>query len=180
LGSFSKLSFNDGKFHCILLNGQSALNRLFDRAAVSGSADRTRLLANFDRLFPGAKLTIVDTKTEQKTQAEALLSLLSRPGLPTVLSTKWITQQMRTPWRQVTQHLSADVNRAIENLGWRYVSRKGRLGSTFERIAPMSVMAGLKALSSPSSRTATLLPPMPAPRTTTIILQSASEATMAM
>ena len=150
--------------------------RQFDEHGVCGhqklvtSADRTRLLANFDRLFPGAKLTIVDTKTEQKTQAEALLSLLSRPGLPTVLSTKWITQQMRTPWRQVTQHLSADVKRAIENLGWRYVSRKGRLGSTFERIAPMSVMAGLKALSSPSSPTATLLPAMPTPRTTTVIL----------
>jgi hypothetical protein len=26
-----------------------------------------------------------------------------------------------------------DVQRAIANLGWRYVSRKGRLGSTFER-----------------------------------------------
>jgi hypothetical protein len=120
--------------------------RQFDENGVCGpqklvtSADRTRLLANFDRLFPGAKLTIVEANTEQKTQAEALLSLLSRPGLPTTLSTKWISQQMRTPWRQITQHLSADMWRAIENLGWRYVSRKGRLGSTFERIRPTLVL----------------------------------------
>src|SRR5258708_14234258 len=113
----------------------------FDENGVCGpqklvtSADRTRLLSNFDRLFRGAKLEIVDAAhTDKRTQAQALLSILSRPGLPTVLSTKWISQQMHTPWRQITQHLSADMNRAIENLGWRYVSRKGRLGSTFERI----------------------------------------------
>ncbi len=148
--------------------------RQFDEHGVCGpqklvtSADRTRLLANFDRLFPGAKLAIVDANTEQMTQAQALLSLLGRPGLPTVLSTKWISQQMHTPWRQITQHLSADMWRAIENLGWRYVSRKGRLGSTFERILPMSVMA-----TSPSS------PPMPV-RTTTDVLQSApADATLA-
>src|SRR5882672_8784584 len=32
--SFSTLSFNDGKFHLFSPHGQSALNRLFDRAAV--------------------------------------------------------------------------------------------------------------------------------------------------
>jgi hypothetical protein len=145
--------------------------RQFDEHGVCGpqklvtSADRTRLLANFDRLFPGAKLEIIDANTEQKTQAEALLSLLSRPGLPTVLTTKWISQQMGMPWRQMTQHLSADVKRAIENLGWRYVSRRGRSGSTFERMLPISVIAGPKVLppvTSPSSPTATLLPSMPA------------------
>jgi hypothetical protein len=163
--------------------------RQFDERGVCGpqklvtSADKTRLLANFDRLFPGAKLTIIDANTEQKTQAEALLSLLSRPGLPTVLSTQWISRQMHTPWRQIVQHLSHDVKRAVVNLGWRYVSRKGRLGSTFERTLPMPAMGGPKALPpapSPSSSTVTLLPPMPALRTTTDVLQSASEATMAM
>jgi hypothetical protein len=151
--------------------------RQFDERGVCGpqklvtSADRTRLLANFARLFPGAKLEIVEGKTEQETQAQALLSLLSRPGLPTFLTTKCICQQMGTPWRQMTQHLSADVKRAIENLGWRYVSRKGRLGSTFERVLPMSVTA-----TSPSSPTATLLPPMPAVCTTTDVLSSLQAA----
>jgi hypothetical protein len=143
--------------------------RQFDENGICGpqklvtSADRTRLLSNFDRLFPGAKLTIVEANTEQTTQAQALLLLLSRPGLPTTLSTKWISQQMRTPWRQITQHLSADVKRAIENLGWRYVSRKGRLGSTFERILPMSVMA--TSPSSPQERSS--VTPKPAFRATT-------------
>jgi len=43
---------------------------------------------------------------------------------------------MHTPWRNVSKHVMIlePVQRAIENLGWRYVSRKGRLGSTFERI----------------------------------------------
>jgi hypothetical protein len=42
---------------------------------------------------------------------------------------------MHTPWRNVSKHVMIldDVRRATANLGWRYVSRKGRLGSTFER-----------------------------------------------
>ena len=74
------------------------------------------------------------TGTKQS-YAHALLDILSRPGLPNVLSTKWISEQMHTPWRNVSKHVLIldDVQRAVANLGWRYVSRKGRLGSTFER-----------------------------------------------
>ena len=73
-----------------------------------------------------------DTK---QSYADKLLDILSRPGLPNVLTTAWIGQQMHTPWRNVSKHVMIieDVQRAIANLGWRYVSRKGRLGSTFER-----------------------------------------------
>jgi len=117
--------------------------RCFDEQGVCGrqklvcSADRTRLLSNFDRLFPGATIEVVTASTGAKqSYADALLDILSRPGLPNVLSTKWIGQQMRTPWRNVSKHVMIlePVQRAIDNLGWRYVSRKGRLGSTFERI----------------------------------------------
>ena len=43
---------------------------------------------------------------------------------------------MDAPWRSVSKHVMIlpEVLRAIENLGWRYVSRKGRRGSTFERV----------------------------------------------
>jgi hypothetical protein len=43
---------------------------------------------------------------------------------------------MHAPWRSVSKHVMIlpEVQRAIENLGWRYVSRKGRRGSTFERV----------------------------------------------
>src|SRR5215471_10270264 len=116
--------------------------RCFDEHGVCGpqklvcSADRTRLLSNFDRLFPGASIEVVTAKIGTKQPyADKLLDILSGPGLPNVLSTKWISQQMHTPWRNVSKHVMVlePVQRAIENLGWRYVSRKGRLGSTFER-----------------------------------------------
>jgi hypothetical protein len=117
--------------------------RCFDELGICGpqklvcSADRTRLLSNFNRLFPGASIEVVTAPaTANQSYADALLDILSRPGLPNVLSTKWIGQQMHTPWRNVSKHVMIlePVQRAIENLGWRYVSRKGRLESTFERI----------------------------------------------
>jgi hypothetical protein len=117
--------------------------RCFDEHGVCGpqklvcSADRTRLLSNFDRLFPGASIEVVTAKTGTKqSYADKLLDILSRSGLPYTLTTTWIGQQMHTPWRNVSKHVMIlePVQRAIENLGWRYVSRKGRLGSTFERI----------------------------------------------
>jgi hypothetical protein len=121
--------------------------RCFDEQGVCGaqklvcSADRTRLLSNFDRLFPGASIEVVTARTgSNQSYADALLDILSRPGLPEVLSTKWMSEQMHTPWRNVSKHVMIlePVQRAIENLGWRYVSRKGRLGSIFERIGRTS------------------------------------------
>jgi hypothetical protein len=117
--------------------------RCFDEHGICGaqklvcSADRTRLLSNFNRLFPGASIEVVAAPAKAKqSYADGLLDILSRPGLPNVLRTNWIGQQMRTAWRNVSKHVMIleAVQRAIENLGWRYVSRKGRLGSTFERI----------------------------------------------
>src|SRR5215468_5146328 len=118
----------------VILGG---LGRCFDERGICGpqklvcSADKTRLLSNFDRLFPGASIEVVTaTATTKQSYTDALLDILSRPGLPNVLSTKWIGQQMHTPWRNISKHvlILEDVQRAITNLGWRYVSRKGRLG----------------------------------------------------
>jgi hypothetical protein len=117
--------------------------RCFDEHGVCGpqklvcSADRTRLLSNFNRLFPGASIEVVTANTGTKrSYADKLLDILSRSGLPNVLTTTWIGQQMHAPWRSVSKHVMIlpEVQRAIENLGWRYVSRKGRRGSTFERV----------------------------------------------
>ena len=93
-------------------------------------------MANFDRLFPGAKLELVTNTGSEQTQADALLSVLSRPGLPEVLTTKWIGQQTGIPWRNMSKHVMAQASivKAIENLGWKYVSGKGRKGSRFERL----------------------------------------------
>jgi hypothetical protein len=121
--------------------------RSFDEHGVCGhqklvcSADRTRLLANADRLFPGAQIEVVASVAGTKQPyADKLLEILSRLGLPDTLTTKWIGQQMHTPWRHVSKNIMIlePVQRAIENLGWRYVSRKGRGGSSFVKLKPAS------------------------------------------
>jgi hypothetical protein len=119
--------------------------RNFDEHGVCGqqklvcSADRTRLLSNFDKLFPGAKIEVITGSVDHKQPyADKLLELLSRPGLADVISTGWLSAQMGATWRNVSKNIMqiGPVQRAIANLGWTYVSRKGRGGSTFERIKP--------------------------------------------
>jgi hypothetical protein len=62
-----------------------------------------------------------DTHAKQS-YADTLLDFLSRSGLPNVVTTTWIAQQMGKPWRAVSKHVMplAEVQRAIENLGWVY------------------------------------------------------------
>jgi hypothetical protein len=122
--------------------------RNFDEHGVCGhqklvcSADRTRLLANADRLFPGARIEVVaSTAGTKQPYADKLLEILGRLGLPDVLPTKWIGQQMNTQWRHVSKNIMIlePVKKAIGNLGWTYVSRKGRPrkgygGAAFERV----------------------------------------------
>jgi hypothetical protein len=119
--------------------------RNFDEHGLCGkqklvcSADRTRLLSNFDRLFPGAKIEVVTASVGHKQPyADKLLELLSRSGLPDVLQVRWLGTQMNTPWRNVSKDVMIlePIRKAIGNLGWTYVPRKGRAGSTFERIKP--------------------------------------------
>jgi hypothetical protein len=142
--------------------------RNFDEHGVCGrqklvcSADRTRLLANADSLFPGAKIEVVTASVDHKQPyADKLLELLSRSGLPDVIPTRWLGQQINTPWRNVSKNimLLEPVQRAIANLGWTYVSRKGRGGSAFERIKPEPVIAEL----SMGQRQLLVLPALPWP-----------------
>jgi hypothetical protein len=110
------------------------------------SADRTRLLSNFNRLFPGAKIEVVTASPrggQKQPYADTLLGILGSPGLPDVISTGWLSAQMHTPWRNVSKNIMQiePVQRAIVNLGWTYVSRKGRGGSTFERDTVMALEA---------------------------------------
>jgi hypothetical protein len=122
--------------------------RQFDGQGICGvqklvtSADRTRLLSNWDQLFPGAQRTLIDPPTagaHERTHAQALLSYLSQAGRPNIVTTKDISKQLGKPWREIVQHLKGDVKRAIEGLGYRYVPVKGRppkgqRGSRFERM----------------------------------------------
>jgi hypothetical protein len=90
----------------------------------------------------------VAANTEAKqSYADTLLGILSRSGLPNVVTTTWIAQQMGKSWREVSKHVMplAEVQRAIENLGWVYKPclgkpRKGQPGSIFERQLPIPAM----------------------------------------
>jgi hypothetical protein len=52
------------------------------------------------REFDAASITVVKPRSARQSQAKALLEVLSRPGLPATITTKWVGQQMPTPWRR--------------------------------------------------------------------------------
>jgi len=116
--------------------------RCYDEHGICGhqklvyTGDLKRLLANKDRVFPGAQITTTPKTTDSRqTRADALLEILGRPGLPETITTKWISQQMGVPWRDVGKNVLRllTVERAIEALGWSYEKHKGRRGSVFVR-----------------------------------------------
>jgi hypothetical protein len=74
--------------------------------------------------------------TGKKPYADLLLEILSSPGLPEKLTTKELGKLMGISWRRFSKDvmLRPEVKAAIENLGWRYVSGRGRNGSRFERV----------------------------------------------
>lgn len=102
------------------------------------SGDLKRLLANKERIFPGAQVvTVGQQKADDKqTHSDALLRVLSMAHLPTPLSTGVIAQLMQVPWRDVWKNLNnnGQLQQAIAGLGWTYVSQKGRGGSYFKRV----------------------------------------------
>jgi hypothetical protein len=143
--------------------------RQFDEHGVCGvqklvtSADRTRLLSKWDRLFPGAKLTMVNPPEADghSTLAQTLLATLSRHGsngggsATAVITTQHLSKQLGKPWREIAHHLKDDVWRSIENLGWRYVPvagrpRKGQLGSRFERAVVQPPMPPVRTPAQPA------------------------------
>jgi len=133
--------------------------RNYDEQGVCGeqrlvcAVDRKRLLANADKLFPGAKIVAVGHETKsarkdtgKKPYADQLLETLSSPGLPDRLTTKQLGKLMGVPWRRFSKDViqRAEVKAAIENLGWRHVSGRGRNGSWFERVVtePVALRQG--------------------------------------
>jgi hypothetical protein len=136
--------------HLLRWNKQMGLRgngRCYDADGVCGKqklvvmGDVDRLLAHKDRLFPGATVTTTEAVDgSRQTYATKLYALLSTAGLPPTLKTSWVSQHLKAPWRDVSKNLmvSAPVLRSIEALGWRYVSRRGRGGSYFERAVPQA------------------------------------------
>jgi hypothetical protein len=134
--------------HLLRWTKQMALRgrgRSYDAQGVCGHqkvvccGDFKNLLARSNELFPGAQIKYISPEDSNQTQAEALLEILSRPGLPPKLMTGWISQQMGRPWRDIRSNvMKAPVGKMIQNLGWEYVSRKGRGGCYFKKSTPQA------------------------------------------
>jgi hypothetical protein len=130
--------------HLLRWTKQMALRgrgRSYDAQGVCGHqklvccGDFKTLLAHSNKLFPGAQIKLISPEDGNQTQAEALLEILNRPGLPPKLTQRWISLQMKRQWRDISRNiLKEPIEKMIRNLGWKHVSRKGRGGSYFERI----------------------------------------------
>jgi hypothetical protein len=125
------------------LRGRS---REFDGTGACGAqklvvtGDLKLLMANFHRVFPGlhrvfpgAKLSSGDSKA---TILERLLRYLSTAGLPSRVSTKQIGDHFQRPWRSIAGDITRhrDFDTLLRNVGWSYVSQRGKKGAYFERI----------------------------------------------
>jgi hypothetical protein len=101
------------------------------------SSDLKSFTASAERLFPGATVTVVGDCVDGSRQADQVLRALSNPELPPKLTTKDLSALIRKPWRSMSANvLTPEFERSIGALGWRYVHRKGRGGSYFERTPP--------------------------------------------
>jgi len=69
--------------------------------------------------------------------AAKLITLFSRPGLPCIAKTAWVSQQLRVPWRTVGARLLArrGVALALVALGWRYRPARSCRGGHFVRVS---------------------------------------------
>jgi hypothetical protein len=116
---------------------------VFDGHGVCGqqklvlSGDYERLLLGLEEMFPGAKLTVArpdDDLSRYGTWRRKVLEVLSRPELPDPLSTKELGQMLGVVWGDISGDvMGEETEQMLKALGWAYVSRKGRAGSTFER-----------------------------------------------
>ena len=97
-------------------------------------------MANVGTLFPGANVRITGTR-EKATWSERVIDLLNRSTAAKV-TTAELAKELGKPWGKVSfAVLTPEFFRALEGLGWRYVSRKGRWGSYFERVRPQAALA---------------------------------------
>jgi hypothetical protein len=107
----------------------------YQKVVCAGSTEQyERLVANAQQLFPGAKIAFVGASTTE-TYSEKLLTLLSRPGLPESISTKWIGEQVGVPWREWGRNVMKrpETQACLRSLGWSYAVSRGRGGAKLIR-----------------------------------------------
>jgi hypothetical protein len=97
-------------------------------------------MANVGTLFPGAHVRIVGAR-EKATWSERVIDLLNRCTAGKLLTSE-LAKELGKPWGKVSfAVLTPEFFRALGSLGWRYVSRKGRGGSYFERARAQVALA---------------------------------------
>jgi hypothetical protein len=75
--------------------------------------------------------------------ANQLITILSRPGLPSRLSTAHVSAALGVPWRTLGHRLlsRSAVRLALAVLGWEYSPCRGKQGGHFKRSRPDSTAA---------------------------------------
>lgn len=115
--------------------------RSYDENGVCGKqrlvvgSDLQRFMANASKLFPGATIRTVGNHGDDTPWKSRVLVALSSSRAP-VVTTRELTRVIKRQWREVSRNVvTPEFLSVITDLGWRYVSKKGRGGSRFERIA---------------------------------------------
>jgi hypothetical protein len=110
------------------------------------STDLKSFLSCAAELFPGATIRLAGNFIEEDNWSDKILYLLStNPKLPPTLTTDELGKMLNVRWREISSNvLSAGFRKAIEAIGWLYVSGKGRKGSRFDRIDRGFTQAALR------------------------------------
>jgi hypothetical protein len=96
------------------------------------SCELENFLAHVGKLFPGAKVHLAGDSTKG-TWAEGVIRLLHASEAPSV-TTSELGDVLDREWRKISRDvLTPEFLAALDGMGWRYVSGKGRYGSWFER-----------------------------------------------
>jgi hypothetical protein len=113
--------------------------RFYDENGVCGKqrlvigCDLRRFMSNAKRLFPGATIKVVGDTTDKSTWGNKVLKALSQTDQQ-VLNSKDLSRIIGRPWREVSRNVvTAEFLSIIEDHGWRYDHRKGKLGACFVR-----------------------------------------------
>jgi hypothetical protein len=93
-------------------------------------------MAHVSALFPGAKVQTTGVTSDAKL-IDQVIAFLNSPTVSAVVTTKEIGEHIGRAWGKVSKHLMGpEFFSALDGIGWRYVSQKGRGGSRFERLVP--------------------------------------------
>jgi hypothetical protein len=120
--------------------------RCYDEHGVCGkmllvvACELENFMANVSRLFPGANVRLAGDCTKG-TWAERVIRLLNGSEALSV-STSELGNVLRREWRKISRDvLTPEFLAALDGMGWRYVSGKGRGGSWFEWIEANEALA---------------------------------------